>query len=204
MQTDRQPASQPGRQADRQTLHCLALHYITLHYITLHYIHTLINGIKVMVGVLPMFGRIQMFALFSGTVSLLAPFAQVSKEWILTHGIANLQVPFDMGSFRTLPLVIGGNMPGMYWRDAIGGQLWWSQDPGSFGSTLAEQKSWYRLWILRMGIVIWLWHDDEWWHYYQNFWHDFVLHWTSLNFRFSQLLLLLRFPFLLLRPVSTW
>lgn len=25
---------------------------------------------------------------------------KVSKEWILTHGIANLQVPFDMGSFR--------------------------------------------------------------------------------------------------------
>ena len=84
-----------------------------------------------MVGVFPMFGRIQLFALFSGTVSLLAP-SQVSKEWILTHGIANLQVPFDMGSFRTLPLVIGGGSPWFFFvcatcrgciEHAIGGQL---------------------------------------------------------------------------------
>ena len=125
------------RQTDRETLHCIALHYTTLHDstlhdMTLHYIHALINGIKVMVGVFPMFGRIQMFALFSGTVSLLAP-SQVSKEWILTHGIANLQVPFDMGSFRTLPLVIGGGSPWFFSfvqhagrgciEHAIGGQL---------------------------------------------------------------------------------
>ena len=37
-QTVRQPASQAGRQTDRQNIHYITLPYITLHYLTLPYI----------------------------------------------------------------------------------------------------------------------------------------------------------------------
>ena len=122
----------------------------------------MINGIKVMVGVFPMFGRIQLFALFSGTVSLLAP-SQVSKEWILTHGIANLQVPFDMGSFRTLPLVIGGGSPWFFSfvqhaGDVLNMLLEVNFDEAKTLAVwarlwLSRRADRYRLWILSMGIV---------------------------------------------------
>jgi len=115
-----------------------------------------------MVGVFPMFGRIQLFALFSGTVSLLAP-SQVSKEWILTHGIANLQVPFDMGSFRTLPLVIGGGSPWFFSfvqhaGDVLNMLLEVNFDEAKTLAVwarlwLSRRADRYRLWILSMGIV---------------------------------------------------
>lgn len=145
-----------------------------------------------MAGVFPMFGWLQMFALFSGTVSLLAPFAQVSKEWILTHGIANLQVPFDMGSFRTLPLVIGGGSPwcfsfvqhvlkGCYWRSTL-----MKPRPWLFGLDFGWAEE-----LIDTDCGYWAW---ELWYDYDMMMNDDTI---IGIFRFSQLLLLLR-------PVSTW
>ena len=148
-------------------LHCIALYYITLHYITLHtYVRTYVDEFHEFEKWL---GYSQWYPAFHWLCAApcspdIAVFrlCQVSKEWILTHGIANLQVPFDMGSFRTLPLVIGDSFS---WLLACAAcdvlsmplevMFLIKPRPWLFGLHfwLSRRADSYGLWVLSMGSV---------------------------------------------------